>query len=48
MVYTFFDKKASATRANKFAGSSIKSENISNKELAEEMHKLIIKIILKK
>ena len=28
-------KKTSATRANKFAGRGIKSENITNKELAE-------------
>ena len=34
-----------ATRAarNKFAGSGIKNENISNKELAEELHKPIIR-----
>ena len=31
MVYDFFDKKTS--------GSSIKNENISNKELAQELHK---------
>ena len=37
MVYKFFDKKTS--------GSSIKIENISNKELAEELHKLIIRKI---
>ena len=30
MVYKFFYKKTSATRANKFAGSGIKNENISN------------------
>ena len=35
MVYTFFDKKTS--------GSGIKNENTSNKELAEELHKPIIK-----
>ena len=35
VVYKFFDKKTS--------GSSIKSENISNKELAEELHKPIIR-----
>ena len=35
MVYHFFDKKA--------FGSGIKNENISNKELAEELHKPIIK-----
>ena len=38
MVYTFFDKKASATRTNKFAGSGIKNENMSNKELADDLH----------
>ena len=43
MVYRFFDKKTSATCANKFAGSSIKNENISNKELDEELHKPIIR-----
>ena len=34
MVYKFFDKKTS--------GSGIKNENISNKELAEELHKPVI------
>ena len=43
MVYKFFDKETSATSANKFAGSGIKNENISNKELAEELHKPIIR-----
>ena len=38
MVYKFFGKKTS--------GSGIKNENISNKELAEELHKLIIRILL--
>ena len=43
MVYTFFDNKTSdgsATVANK---SVIKNENISNKELAKELHKPIIR-----
>ena len=35
MVYKFFDKKVS--------GSGIKTENISNKELAEELHKSIVR-----
>ena len=35
MVYKFFDKN--------IFGSGIKNENISNKELAEELHKLIIR-----
>ena len=38
MVYKFFGKKTS--------GSGIKNENISNEELAEELHKLIIRILL--
>ena len=35
MVYKFFDKKSS--------GSGIKNENISKKELAEELHKPVIR-----
>ena len=35
MVYKYFEKKAS--------GSGIKNENISNKVLAEELHKAIIR-----
>ena len=35
MVYKFFDREIS--------GSGIKNENISNKDLPEEAHKLIIK-----
>ena len=35
MVYKFFDKKTS--------GSGIKNENVSNKELAEELHNPIIR-----
>ena len=30
-IYKFFDKKTSATRANKFPGSGIKNEDILNK-----------------
>ena len=36
MVYTFFDKKTSATCANKFAGGIVKNKNMLNKELAED------------
>ena len=43
MVHDFFDKKISATRANKFAGSGIKTENIPNQDLAEELYKPIIR-----
>ena len=42
MVYKFLDKNTSALRTNKFAGSGIKNENTSNRELAEELHKPII------
>ena len=35
MVYTFFEKKTS--------GRKVKYENISNKELAEELHQAIIR-----
>ena len=43
MIYKFVSKKTYATRRNKFAGSGIKNENISSKELAEWLHKPIIK-----
>ena len=48
MVYKFFDKNASATRANKFAGRAIKNENMSIKELAKELHKPIIRKVEKR
>ena len=48
MVYNIFDKKNSATRANKFAGSGIKNDIISNKELADELHKPIIRKLKKR
>ena len=35
MIYEFFDKKTSAKRANKFAGSGIKNGNISGQQLAD-------------
>ena len=38
MVYNFFNKKAKRT-----SGSGIKKEKISNKELAEELHKPFIR-----
>ena len=51
MVYKIFDKQASimcaqsktlATR-NKFNGTGIKNEGMSDQQLAEELHKLIIR-----
>ena len=45
IVYTFFDKKNFFdTCANKFAGSRIKNEKLSDQKLAQELRKLIIKI----
>ena len=46
MVYKFFDKKPSATHVQLgiLAGSGIKNENISDQQLAEELHKPIIRI----
>ena len=47
MLYKFFDQKTFATNADKFAGSGIKNENMSDQQLAEELHKLIIKNLIK-
>ena len=38
-----FNKKTSTTCANKFAGSRIKNENISDQKLAQELLKPIVK-----
>ena len=51
MVYKFFDKKSSGGATTlaqcktlaKINKSAIKNENISNKKLAEELHKPIIR-----
>ena len=51
VVYKFFDKKTSPSRSrlntlatwNKFEGGAVKNENMSNLELAEELHKPIIR-----
>ena len=56
MVYKFFYEKTFATCAwseilatrNKFAGSGIKNENMSYQQLAEELHKPIIRNFKKK
>ena len=40
MVYKFFDKKTS--------GGTVKNKNISNKELATELHKPIIRKLNKR
>ena len=41
MVYKFFDKKFTLLADNYASGSGIENENVSNKELAEKLHKLI-------
>ena len=41
MIYKFFDKK-------KTSGSGIKNENMSDEQLAEELHKTIIKKFIKR
>ena len=43
LVYKYFDKKASPTRANTFYGSGVKNGNKSDQQFAEELHKPIIK-----
>ena len=58
MFYKFFDKKTSAALANKFAasgiliknfaGSGIKNENMSDQQLAEELHKPLIRTFNKR
>ena len=42
MVYKFFDKKPTSLVNKSTPGGTFKNEIISNKELAEELHKLII------
>ena len=39
----FFDRKTSATRAGKFAGSGIRNDSMSDLQLADELNKLIIR-----
>ena len=43
MVYNYLDKKSSDGPAMLAKKSAVKSENISNKELAEELYKPIIR-----
>ena len=48
MVYRFFHKKTSGGAAMLTNKAAVKKENTSNKELAEELHKLIIRICKKR
>ena len=41
MVYKCFDKKSASLADKSASGSGIKNENMSNKELAKELHKPI-------
>ena len=43
MVYNFFDKKSTSLVDKSALGSGVKNENMSNKELADELHKPILK-----
>ena len=43
MVYNFFDKKSASLADKTVAGSGIKNEITQNQQLAEELHKPIIK-----
>ena len=45
MIYELFDKKSSGSNAS---GGAIKSEIMSNQQLAEELHKLIIRTFKKR
>ena len=47
MVYKIFDKKSALLADKSGSGSGGKSEIISNQQLAEELHKPIIKKIEK-
>ena len=43
MVYKFFDKKTGSFAGKSSSGGTVKNEIISNKELAEELHKPVIR-----
>ena len=43
MVYKFFDKNTASLVDKSTSGGTIKNEIISNKELAEKLHKPIIR-----
>ena len=43
MVYNFFDKKSTSLVDKSAPGSGVKNENMSNKELADKLHKPILK-----
>ena len=48
MVYQFFDKKSVLLVDKSVSASGMKNENMSNKELAKELHKPIIRTFQKR
>ena len=48
MVYQFFDKKSVLLVDKSASASGMKNENMSNKELAKELHKPIIRTFQKR
>ena len=48
MVYKFFDKKSASLTDESAKGGSVNKEIKENEQLAEELHKAIIKKIKKK
>ena len=47
MVYKFFDKKLALFAGTSVSSCEVKIENMSNQELAEKLHKQIIRIFEK-
>ena len=43
MVYNFFNKKNNSFIDKSISGGRVKNEKITNKEIAEELHKPVIK-----
>ena len=48
MVYNFFNKKTTSFIDKSISGGRVKNEKISNKEIAEELHKPVIKKLKKR
>ena len=48
MVYKFFDKKSALLEGISASGGAVKNKNMTNQELAEELHKTIIRKLEKR
>ena len=48
MVYKFFDKKSALLEGISASGGAAKNKNMTNQELAEELHKTIIRKLEKR